>query len=78
MLLLLAEPHAARAAPVDAADTPRGSGARLAFLGFLQVTAAVLNLLPVPGLDGYAIIEPYLDPETRGSATRSSRGACSA
>lgn len=36
----------------------------LAFLGFLQVTAAVLNLLPVPGLDGYAIIEPYLDPAT--------------
>jgi Zn-dependent protease len=37
----------------------------LAFLGFLQVTAAVLNLLPIPGLDGYAIIEPYLDPQTR-------------
>ena len=34
------------------------------FLAFLQVTAAVLNLLPIPGLDGYAIIEPYLDPET--------------
>ncbi len=38
--------------------------AALAFLGFLQVTAAVLNLLPIPGLDGYAIIEPYLDPAT--------------
>jgi Zn-dependent protease len=36
----------------------------VAFLGFLQLTAAVLNLLPIPGLDGYAIIEPYLDPET--------------
>jgi Zn-dependent protease len=36
----------------------------LGFLGLLQVTAAVLNLVPVPGLDGYAIIEPYLDPET--------------
>lgn len=36
----------------------------VAFLGLLQVTAAVLNLLPVPGLDGYAIIEPYLKPET--------------
>jgi Zn-dependent protease len=36
----------------------------LAFLGFLQISAAVLNLLPVPGLDGYAIIEPYLDPAT--------------
>jgi Zn-dependent protease len=37
----------------------------VAFLGFLQVTAAVLNLVPIPGLDGYAIIEPFLDPETR-------------
>jgi Zn-dependent protease len=36
----------------------------VAFLGWLQVSAAVLNLLPVPGLDGYAIIEPYLDPAT--------------
>lgn len=46
-----------------------GSHARfwggLAFLGFLQVTAAVLNLLPIPGLDGYAIIEPYLARQTR-------------
>jgi Zn-dependent protease len=31
-----------------------------AFLGFLQVTAAVLNLLPIPGLDGFGIVEPYL------------------
>jgi Zn-dependent protease len=32
----------------------------LAYLTFLQVTAAVLNLLPVPGLDGFGIVEPYL------------------
>ena len=32
----------------------------VAFLLFLQITAAILNLLPVPGLDGYGIIEPYL------------------
>lgn len=38
--------------------------AGIAFLGFLQMSAAVLNLLPIPGLDGYAIIEPYLAPET--------------
>lgn len=38
--------------------------AGLAFLGLLQLTAAILNLLPIPGLDGYAIIEPYLDPDT--------------
>jgi Zn-dependent protease len=39
----------------------------VAFLGFLQVSAAVLNLLPIPGFDGYAIIEPYLNPATARS-----------
>ena len=34
--------------------------AALAFLAFLQLTALVLNLLPVPGLDGWGIIEPWL------------------
>jgi Zn-dependent protease len=42
----------------------------LAFLGFLQVTAAVLNLLPIPGLDGWAILEPHLSVETARSADR--------
>lgn len=37
----------------------------VAFLGFLQVTALVLNLLPVPGLDGYGALEPHLSPATR-------------
>jgi Zn-dependent protease len=47
----------------------RGHGAHnqfwtgLAFLGFLQVSAAVLNLLPIPGLDGWSVIEPYLGPD---------------
>ncbi|MFN2519294.1 MAG: site-2 protease family protein [Jatrophihabitantaceae bacterium] len=44
--------------------------AALAFLGFLQVTAVVLNLLPIPGLDGFAIIEPYLDPATAQGAEK--------
>jgi Zn-dependent protease len=39
--------------------------AALSFLGFLQISAAILNLLPIPGLDGYGIIEPYLNPETQ-------------
>lgn len=38
----------------------RSFWAALAFLLFLQVTAAILNLLPVPGLDGFGVIEPYL------------------
>jgi Zn-dependent protease len=42
----------------------------LAFLAFLQVTAAVLNLLPVPGLDGFGIIEPYLPRSWVAQANR--------
>ena len=36
--------------------------AGMAFLGFLQVTAVVLNLLPIPPLDGYSALEPHLSP----------------
>ena len=39
--------------------------AGVAFLGFLQVTALVLNLLPIPGLDGYGALEPHLSPAAR-------------
>ncbi|GGW39759.1 site-2 protease family protein [Streptomyces lucensis JCM 4490] len=39
---------------------PRGFRYALAFLALLQVTAAILNFLPVPGLDGYGVIEPWL------------------
>jgi Zn-dependent protease len=57
---------------------PSGSGdigharfwCAVAFLGLLQMTAAVLNLLPVPGLDGWAIIEPYLNPITVQAAEK--------
>lgn len=41
--------------------------AGVAFLGFLQITALVLNLLPIPGLDGYGALEPHLSPATRRS-----------
>ncbi|MGW0703486.1 site-2 protease family protein [Streptomyces sp. NPDC002867] len=37
----------------------------LAFLAMLQVTAAILNFLPVPGLDGYGVIEPWLSYKVR-------------
>ncbi|MDG3010085.1 site-2 protease family protein [Rhodococcus sp. D2-41] len=39
----------------------------LSFLAFLQVMATVLNLLPIPGLDGYALLEPHLSANTRRS-----------
>src|SRR5579859_4296801 len=34
--------------------------AALAFLAFIEAVAVVLNLLPVPGLDGFGIIRPWL------------------
>jgi Zn-dependent protease len=34
----------------------------LAALGFLQVTASVLNFLPVPGLDGGNMLHPWMSP----------------
>jgi Zn-dependent protease len=37
----------------------------MAFLGFLQVTAVLLNLLPIPGLDGYNALEPHLSADTQ-------------
>lgn len=40
-------------------------GAALSFLALLQFVAAVLNLLPIPGFDGFGIIEPYLPPAFR-------------
>ncbi|MQY11192.1 putative zinc metalloprotease Rip2 [Streptomyces sp. RB5] len=46
-------------------DWPLAFRCALAFLALLQVTAAILNFLPVPGLDGYGVIEPWLRPETR-------------
>lgn len=43
--------------------------AGVAVLGLLQVMAVVLNLLPVPGLDGYGALEPHLSPETQRALT---------
>ncbi len=45
-------------APTDEAHLP--FWAALSFLGFLQVTASILNFLPVPGLDGFGVAEPWL------------------
>ncbi|KWT59783.1 hypothetical protein ADL21_21775 [Streptomyces albus subsp. albus] len=46
-------------------DVPRDFRYALAFLALLQVTAAILNFLPVPGLDGYGVLEPWLSPNIR-------------
>ncbi|WP_174187076.1 site-2 protease family protein [Nocardia barduliensis] len=39
----------------------------VSFLAFLQITATLLNLIPLPGLDGYGIVEPSLSYQTRRS-----------
>jgi Zn-dependent protease len=36
--------------------------ASVAFLAFLQLTASVLNLMPVPGVDGGNMVYPWLSP----------------
>lgn len=37
----------------------------LSFLALLEILVFIFNLLPVPGLDGYGIIEPYLPHSIR-------------
>jgi len=45
----------------------------LALLAFLQATAFVLNLLPVPGLDGYGVIRPFLPDGVRAAMVKVER-----
>lgn len=37
----------------------------LSFLAFLQISAVVLNLIPLPPFDGFGAIEPYLSMDIR-------------
>lgn len=37
----------------------------LTYLAMVQILAFVLNVLPVPGLDGYGALEPYLSARAR-------------
>ncbi|WP_037577053.1 site-2 protease family protein [Phaeacidiphilus oryzae] len=46
-------------------SAPTEFAAALGYLGALEVIATVLNLVPIPGLDGYGIIEPWLSYQTR-------------
>ena len=66
--LLLAVPFATGFGPQIEGNRLLGNAghlefwAALALLAFLQVTASVLNFLPVPGLDGGNILHPWLSP----------------
>jgi len=51
---------------IDPAAPDASTGARLlGVLAVLQVFAVILNLIPVPPLDGFGILEAYLDEDTR-------------
>jgi Zn-dependent protease len=45
------------------ARSPLGPG--LGFLAFLQVTATLFNLIPIPPFDGFGALRPHLEPSLR-------------
>src|SRR4029077_7748543 len=47
----------------------------LAFLGFIEGIALLLNLLPIPGLDGFGVIRPWLPYSAQDLANRFGQGA---
>ena len=42
----------------------------LAFLALLQVATALLNLIPIPGLDGFGVLSPFLPDSVLRSAAQ--------
>jgi Zn-dependent protease len=55
---------------VAVAPVPVGLAAGLSALALIQVLAFLLNILPVPGLDGFGVIEPFLGDSARRAAAR--------
>jgi Zn-dependent protease len=49
---------------------PIGLAIGLSALALIQVLAFVLNILPVPGLDGFGVLEPYLPLPARRLAAQ--------
>ncbi len=49
---------------------PDGLAVGLSCLALIQVLAFVLNILPVPGLDGFGVLEPFLSTPARRLAAR--------
>ena len=52
-------------AVVALGSLPDGLTAGLSYLALVQVLAFVLNILPVPGLDGFGVLEPYLPAQAQ-------------
>ena len=42
----------------------------LSYLALIQIVACVLNILPVPGLDGFGVLDPYLSDSARELANK--------
>jgi Zn-dependent protease len=57
-------------AAVALVPMPIGLAIALSCLALIQVLAFVLNILPVPGLDGFGALEPFLPASTRQLADR--------
>lgn len=55
---------------VQLGSPPMGLAAGLSYLGLIQILAFVLNILPVPGLDGFGVLEPHLSASTQRFANR--------
>jgi tetratricopeptide (TPR) repeat protein len=47
--------------------------ASVAFLIYLEIFSVIFNLLPIPGLDGYGIIQPWLPANIQAKAKRISK-----
>jgi Zn-dependent protease len=47
-----------------------GLAVGLSCLALIQILAFVLNILPIPGLDGYGVIEPWLSPAAQQLGAR--------
>jgi Zn-dependent protease len=45
--------------------TASGIWPGIAFLGLLQISAVVLNLIPLPPFDGFGALEPYISMDIR-------------
>jgi len=52
-------------AAVAVVPMPIGLAVGLSALALIQVLAFVLNILPVPGLDGFGLLEPFLSPKAQ-------------
>ncbi|MGI8816528.1 MAG: site-2 protease family protein [Pseudonocardia sp.] len=55
---------------VASAEMPFGLLNGLSYLALVQMLAFLLNILPVPGLDGFGVLEPYLPERARELAAK--------